>query len=267
MIRGSSRVFAILGGRVDHSLSPAMHNAAFQVLGADAVYVALACSEEDLPGLIRGLVHAGGGGNVTAPLKPAAARAVLRPSDRVMALGVCTTFWEDAGVVAGENTDVDGLLAALDRLEAPATSWLVLGTGGSAKAVVEAARTRGARLAVQSRDESRGAAFRAWASNLGVLRCEPGEAEVVINATPLGLDPADPPPSTPNATPLARIALDLVYARGESRWVHAQRAAGRRSADGREMLVSQGAASLARWFPDIHPPVEVMRAAVHAALR
>lgn len=267
MIRGSTRVFAVLGGRVAHSLSPAMHNAAFRVLGADATYVALTCREDDLPGLMRSLVRAGGGGNVTLPHKAAAARTVDQPSDRVSALGVCNTFWGVDGGLAGENTDVDGVLTALDRLDAPATAWLVLGTGGSARAVVEAARLRGARLASHSRDSARGAAFLGWAAKLGVPPAEAGEAEVVINTTPLGLDPADPPPSSPDSTPKARVALDLVYARGETRWVHTQRAAGRRSADGREMLISQGAASLARWFPDLHPPVEVMRAAVHAALR
>jgi len=243
-----------------------MHNAAFRVLGVDAVYVALACGEDDLPGLMRSLVRAGGGGNVTVPHKAVAARAVLHASERMATLGVCNTFWGEDGVVAGENTDVDGVLAALDWLEAPPTSWLVLGTGGSARAVAEAARIRGARLAVRSREEGRAAAFRGWASEHGVRPAEAADAEVVINATPLGLDPADPPPSLPNATPLARVALDLVYVHGESRWVRAQRAEGRRAADGREMLVAQGAASLARWFPGVHPPREVMRAAVRAAL-
>ena len=267
MIRGSTRVFAVLGGRVDHSLSPAMHNAAFRVLGTDAIYVALASDEESLPGLMRSLARAGGGGNVTLPHKATAARTLDRPSNRVSALEACNTFWAEAGDLAGENTDVDGVLAALDRLDAPATTWLVLGTGGSARAVAEAARLRGARLASRSRDDSRAAAFLAWATRLGVSQADADEAEVVINATPLGLEPADRLPSSADVAPRARVSLDLVYARGETRWVQAQRAAGRNSADGREVLVSQGAASLARWLPGVHPPVEVMRAAVHAALR
>jgi shikimate dehydrogenase len=244
-----------------------MHNAAFRVLGVDAVYVALASDAEGVSGLMQGLARAGGGGNVTLPHKATAAHAVDRPSNRVSALGVCNTFWAEAGGLAGENTDVDGVLAALDRLDAPATSWLVLGTGGSARAVAEAARVRGARLASRSRDGSRAAAFLAWTAGLGISPADAEEAEVVINATPLGLDPSDALPSSPDAAPRSLVALDLVYARGETRWVRAQRTAGRHAADGREVLVSQGAASLARWLPGVHPPVEVMRAAVHAALR
>ena len=76
MITGSTRVFAILGDPVAHSLSPVMHNAAFRALGIQAVYVPFACTAEDVPPLILALARAGGGGNVTVPHKEAAARAV-----------------------------------------------------------------------------------------------------------------------------------------------------------------------------------------------
>ena len=78
-VSGSTRVFAILGDPVAHSLSPAMQNAAFRVLGLDAVYVPLRCSAADLPGLMASLARAGGGGNVTIPHKAVAAR-VRRPA-------------------------------------------------------------------------------------------------------------------------------------------------------------------------------------------
>jgi shikimate 5-dehydrogenase len=70
-----------------------------------------------------------------------------------------------------------------------------------------------------------------------------------------------------NHIPGVRTALDLVYASGETRWVHALRERGIEAADGREMLVQQGAAAFARFFPDVAAPVEVMRAAVRRALR
>ena len=266
MIDGSTRVFAILGDPVAHSLSPAMHNAAFRVLGLRAVYVALRARPDDVPGLLRSLSRAGGGGNVTVPHKELAAQAVDHPHPMVERLGACNAFWGEDGGIVGDNTDVPGLLAALDDLEAPPGGWLVLGTGGGARAVVGAACERGVPLAVVSRSADRRRRFEAWAAEVGVRPADPEGCTVVINTTPLGLHPADPLPlAAPPAG--ARVALDMVYAPGETAWTHAMRAAGLRAADGRTMLVAQGAAALERWFPGVRAPGEVMRAAVDAELR
>jgi len=267
VVRGArTRVFALLGDPVAHSLSPAMHNAAFRVLGLDAVYVPLPCAASQVPVLMSALAAAGGGGNVTVPHKAVAAEALGRGSDRVRALGACNTFWWEDDGLTGESTDVEGVQAALRRLEVEAEVWLVVGTGGSARAVAEAARLAGARLAVSSRDPARAAAFLAWAGTRGIGVANPADATLVINATPLGLKSTDPLPIPPPATPRARAALDLVYARGETPWVRAQRSAGRQAADGREVLLAQGAAAFARWFPKSDPPIDAMRAALHAAL-
>jgi shikimate dehydrogenase len=185
VIDGKTRVFAVLGDPVEHSLSPAMHNAAFRALGLDAVYVALRTHPTDLPDLIRALARAGGGGNVTVPHKEIAAQAVTRAAARVAALGACNTFWGAEGEVCGENTDIDGVLAALAGLEAPATGWLIAGTGGGSRAAVAAAVARGARIAVRSRDSVRRKAFEEWCTRQGAGLIPPGECEVLINATPL----------------------------------------------------------------------------------
>jgi shikimate dehydrogenase len=263
-------VFAILGDPVAHSLSPAMQNAAFRVLGLDAVYVPLRCSATDLPGLMTSLARAGGGGNVTIPHKAVAARSVGRPSAWVRAIDACNTFWSDGGgdaPVIGDNTDIEGILAALDRLQAPAGPWLLAGTGGSARAVAAAASERGATVAVTSRDAARAAGFAAWAQEaLGVRSAEPAHCRVLINATPLGRGAGDPDPIPAGSAPDAAVALDLVYARGETGWVRRARARGLVAADGREVLVRQGAAAFSRWFPGKQAPIEAMRAAVHAAL-
>ncbi len=267
MISGRTRVFAILGDPVSHSLSPAMYNAAFRVLGLDAVYVPLPCRSEDVGPLIGGLARAGGGGNVTVPHKETAARAMTRLAPRAAALGACNTFWAEPGGVAGDNTDVVGLLDALDQLAPPGRGWLVAGTGGSARAVAGAARERGMALAVRSRDPARAAAFAGWARGIGLAAAAPEECGVLINATPLGLGAGDPAPIPVDVAPAAEVALDLVYARGETPWVRALRARGLRTADGRAMLVAQGAAAFERWFPGVPAPRDVMRAAVDAALR
>lgn len=266
VIGGSTRVFAILGDPVAHSLSPAMHNAAFRTLGLDAVYVALPVKATDLPDLLRSLARAGGGGNVTVPHKELAAQAVERPSGRVRALGACNTFWGRDGESHGENTDVDGVLDGLGRLEAGAGAWLVAGTGGGARAVVAAAAARSAAVAIRSRDAGRRATFEDWVRGQGVALVAPATCEVLINTTPLGLRSGDHLPIALEEAPQARVAFDLVYARHETAWVRQMRQEGLRAADGRAMLVSQGAAAFRCWFPEEDPPLDVMRAAVNDAL-
>ena len=267
MITGKTRVFALLGDPVAHSLSPAMQNAAFHALGLDAVYVPLACTAGELPGLMRVLCASGGGGDVTVPHKEAAARAVDDPTALVREARACNTFFGGADGIAGDNTDVAGILAALDRLEAPATRWLVIGTGGSSRAIVCAARLRGAALAIKSRSTNRRLEIEKWMVSLGVQVAFAPECDVVINATPLGLEPDDPPPLGPDEIPAAEAALDLVYCPGETRWVHDMRRRGFRATDGRSVLIAQGAAALERWFPGERAPTELMRAVLETALR
>ncbi|MCU0621449.1 MAG: shikimate dehydrogenase [Gemmatimonadales bacterium] len=266
MATGSTRVFAVLGDPVAHSLSPAMHEAAFRTLGLDARYVALRCDARDLAAVMRTLVRQGGGGNVTVPHKASAAAVLERPSALVRTLEACNTFWGDGQGIAGDNTDVVGVRRAMERLAPEDGPWLVLGTGGSAPAVVAAAREAGVALAVRSRDTARAQLFASWARRHGVPPAAPEECVACINATPLGLAAADPLPVAPDELRTARVALDLVYAAGGTRWVRACRLAGLRAADGREVLVEQGAAALERWFPGLHAPRDAMRAAVHARL-
>ena len=267
MAGGSTRVFAVLGSPVDHSLSPAMHNAAFRALGVDAVYVALRCEAADLPAAMGVLAKSGGGGNVTLPHKEIAAAALSRRGELVERLGTCNTFWAVGIEITGDNTDVAGVLAALDQLEAPVSAWLLAGTGGGARAVVAAATERGAAIAVRSRDAVRKRNFETWVGRQGVQVVEPSVCEVLINATPLGLHAGDHLPIALDEAPEAVVAFDLVYARHETVWVRAMRQGGLRAADGRGMLVAQGAAAFKHWFPEEDAATEIMRAAVEDALR
>jgi shikimate dehydrogenase len=261
----------VIGDPVAHSLSPAMHNAAFRALGLDAVYVALRVSNDALPQVLAMQAATGGAGNVTVPHKEAVERSVARKTDVCVRVGACNTFWAEDGVLIGDNTDVQGVSAALEKIGATNTKrWLVTGTGGSARAVAVAAADRGATLFVRSRDRARGQAFATWASGIGAKATAantPVEVDVAINATPLGLTGHDPLPIDINHLPGVQCALDLVYAPGETRWVHTLRERGVVAADGREMLVQQGAAAFERFFPGVDAPVEVMRAAVVRALR
>jgi shikimate dehydrogenase len=267
VIDGGTRVFALLGDPVAHSLSPAMQNAAFRALGLRAVYVALRCAPPDVAPLIQALARAGGGGNVTIPHKEAAALAVDRQVDDAGEVGACNVFWSEDGTTVGGNTDVEGLLRALEPLQPPPGPWLIVGTGGGARAAAVAAARCGARVGISSRSAERAGAFERWCGDRSAIPAPAEECRVVVNATPLGLRSDDPLPLDPTAVPAAEVAFDMVYRTGETPWVRAMRASGRRAADGRGMLVAQGAGALQRWVPGISAPTEIMRAVVDAALR
>lgn len=267
MVSGKTRLFALLGRPVAHSLSPAMQNAAFQALGLDAVYAAIDCAPEDVAPLARTLAAAGGGGNATVPHKGTLAGALTRSVARISGLGTANTFWGEDGALVGDSTDVAGVIDALTAIEAPRQgTWLILGTGGSARAVVGAAIQCSAEVVCVSRSEARGREFREWATGVGASIGFTVDADVVINTTPLGMEGVPGLPADLAETPRAQWALDLVYRRGETEWVRYCRSKGLRASDGREMLVAQGAASLERWFPKVRAPREVMRAAVARAL-
>jgi len=271
-ISAKTRLLTVIGDPVAHSLSPAMHNAAFRALGLDAVYVALQVPVASLPAVLAMQAAIGGAGNVTVPHKEAVERSVARKTDVCARVGACNTFWTDESGLVGDNTDVFGVGAALAGIGASGKGarWLVVGTGGSARATAVAASDLGATLWVRSRNEGRAKEFAAWSNSIGVhtqVANGPVEVDVAINATPLGLAGHDPLPIDVNHIPGVQRALDLVYAPGETRWVHALRERGIEATDGREMLVQQGAAAFERFFPGTDAPTEVMRAAVQRALR
>jgi shikimate dehydrogenase len=266
VINGATRVFAILGDPVSHSLSPLMQNAAFRALGLPATYVPLRCSADDLSGLMHSLGRAGGGGNVTVPHKEVAAGAVDVCRQAAKTVESCNTFWNEDGQTIGDNTDVHGLMEALHQLEVSTAPWFIAGTGGGARAAVVAAREMGISVYAGSRSADRQRRFEDWISGHGVALAPAAECRVLINSTPLGLRPGDPLPIDPGRFARAEIAFDMVYAKGETPWIRAMRPTVRRAADGRTMLVAQGAAAFECWYPSKHAPVEVMRAAVNAAL-
>lgn len=276
-IRATTRLLAVVGDPVGHSLSPTMHNAAIAALGLDAAYLALRATRDTFPAVARGLVAAGGALNVTVPHKRAAAALLDHPSDLVRRTGACNTVWGRDLALAGDNTDVAAVACEAEALTRgqPVRRALVLGTGGSARAAVVAIADLwpGVELAVSSRDAGRGQEFVKWAQEAGV-GCRvwgvggPTTADLLVNATPLGLTAADPLPIEPGALEqLAPAALlDLVYAPGGTQLVRAARERGIRAADGRGVLVAQGVVSFELFF-GVPAPAEIMRAAVEDALR
>ena len=270
----ATRLLALLGDPVSHSLSPRFQNAAIRALGLDAVYVALRCAADELPGLLRGIARAGGAGNVTVPHKQLTAWTIDAPSEAVMRTGACNTFWMQDGRIHGDNTDVAGASAAVTALlgrEPAGARVLLLGAGGAASAVLCAlADARADRIVLLNRtpERARALAERFGAPGVRIDVANSADAlrgehfDLAINSTSLGLKPDDPLPLDPDADGGSiGAALDLVYAPGETRWVHAMRARGLPAVDGKEMLIRQGAAAFRRWWR-AEPPLDVMRAAL-----
>jgi len=266
-VAATSRVIAIVGDPVRHSLSPAMHNAAIAALGLDAVYVAIQADGAAIPHVIRAFEAVGIAGNVTIPHKITVAQLLIRLTPIAKELGAVNTFWPESGRLAGDNTDVAGFVDAVERLDAQGP-WLLAGTGGASRAVAAAARSRGATLYVTSRDPARAREFVKWARELGVdAAVDDGrQVQAAINATPLGLRADDKPPFPPERLTGCRVALDLVYAPGQTRWTRECRARGMRAADGRLMLVGQGVHAFERFFPGSAAPREIMAAAIDREL-
>lgn len=269
------RRYVLLGDPVRHSVSPAMHQAAFAAWGVDAEYVARRIAAAEVAPAMRDPALAGG--NVTVPHKLEAAAALARPSRAVRATGACNCWWRAPdGALAGDNTDVGGLRLALAGLgfEAADARVLVLGAGGAARAAVHALVEDGAAtVEILNRTPARARALRETALReaareaIRVVEAPDRAAvyDVVLNATSLGLSAADPLPLPLDAERFG-AAYDLVYAVGGTRWVRHARSLGIRAADGLEMLVGQAALSLRHWFPGRTPPLDAMRAAAVGAL-
>lgn len=268
----ATRLIALLGSPVGHSLSPVFQNAAFRAAGVDAVYLALSCTAESLPGLLRGIALAGGAGNVTVPHKALAASVVDRATEAVLRTGACNTFWEQDGVVWGDNTDVAGFAAAVEALlpsRPRAMRVLLLGAGGAARAALHDLASRAAEVTLLNRTEARaGELLERYDGAPARLRvaASPGEIrgetfDLVVNATSLGLRPSDPLPLPLDGGPAFGAALDLVYSPGGTPWVRALRERRVAASDGTEMLLQQGAAAFERWW-GVPPPLEAMRSAL-----
>jgi shikimate dehydrogenase len=272
-IDAGTRLVALLGDPVRHSLSPLMQNAAFAEAGVPGVYLALRIGAVALPEVLRAIALADGAGNVTVPHKQAAAAAVDRATDAVRRTGACNTFWSESGQVWGDNTDVAGFRAAarslLNGSRLGGARVLLLGAGGAARAVLAALEDDGAtEVAIVNRTPARAEALAAAFSS-GPLairtvadpsRLRGERFDLAVNSTSLGLRPGDPLPLPVDLLEIG-AGLDLVYSADGTPWSRALADAGIPGADGLEMLIGQGAAAFQRWW-DRPAPVQAMRQAL-----
>ena len=266
-ITGSTRIVGVIGDPVGHSRSPAMHNAAFDALELDWVYVAFPVPRSKGAAAVRAVATLGLVGlNITMPHKADAAAACDDLSSEAGALGTVNTVVNADGTLAGHSTDGDGFLRALDDegIAVGGQRAVVVGAGGAGGAITHALGRAGAHVTVAARrpDAARSAASLApggAAVALDELAVE--HFDVVVNATPIGMD-REPPPFDTALLHDGQFVFDTVYP-VETPLLREARARGVRAAGGLGMLVHQGALSFSLWT-GVEPPLDVMRAAASA---
>jgi shikimate dehydrogenase len=257
----------VVGWPVAHSRSPAIQNAALEAvgLGSSWRYQLLPVPPELFAETIPALANAGFRGvNVTIPHKEAALAAATDPSPSAAAIGAANTLiFESDGRIVADNTDAPGLIAALPIDPANKTA-LVLGAGGSARAVVWALLDAGAaEVRVWNRTSERAETLTAELGGTPVEHATP--ADLLVHCTASGLDPGQDPfktlPLTADDVNGYECVVDLVYTDTETPLVQAARARCVHVVSGRELLVRQGALSFQQ-FTGRAAPIDVMRRAV-----
>jgi len=276
-INAATKLFCIFGDPVAHSLSPAMQNAAFREAGVNAVYLAFR------PATLAGALEAMrtlpiSGASVTIPYKSDIMGHLDEVDPLAADIGAVNTLLNNRGRITGYNTDGRGALEALRLSGSPPAGKkvLVLGNGGSAKAIAFTLIAEGNRVIVAGRnpdrylplvEELRRRDPGTEAAALGELtarRME--EVDIIINTTSVGMSPDTAAMPLPGDLLMPRhTVFDIVYAPHVTSLIAAAREKGCRVVYGRDMLLFQGARQFEIWTGR-RAPVDVMRAALEKAM-
>ena len=277
---GATRLAGVIGRPVRHSLSPVIHNAAFRALDLDWVYLAFEVTPADLRDAVAGMRALRIDGlSVTMPHKTDMVGLVDELSPTAEALDAVNCVARRRGALVGHNTDGDGFIDALQRdegVDVAGRRAVVVGAGGAARAVIRALGQAGAaEVVVVNRTADRGERAAALAGSVG--RTGPAEmvtdADIVVNATPIGMGNVITPdgrptvelPVDPDLIAKGQLVVDLIYEPMVTPLLEEARARGAVTVNGLGMLIHQAAHAFRLWTAE-DPPLEVMSAAVLAEL-
>lgn len=288
MVDAQTQLVGLIGWPVQHSLSPLMHNAAFAELGLNWCYVPLAVRPGAVEKALRGLAALGfRGSNVTLPHKRTVQLSLDSLATTASRLGAVNTLivrrqTDGSATIEGHNTDAQGFLHALRHggfQVSEESRAVIVGAGGGARAVIFGLLQAGVRdIVVLNRTVERAQAvvedlevearLRALALSKDTLLDYAERADLLVNATPVGMWPGVDESIWPNGVPMPGqcAVFDLVYHPLQTRLLQQVRQSGALGIDGLGMLVAQGALSFEMWT-GVAPPVEIMRAACEEALR
>ncbi|RUM41471.1 MAG: shikimate dehydrogenase, partial [Desulfocapsa sp.] len=215
IIGGRTKLYGIVGHPVSHSLSPVMHNAAFQGIGMDAVY--LSFPAPDITAAVSGIRGLGvQGASVTIPHKESVMALLDSIAPVAQKIGAVNTIVRTGDLLKGFNTDWQGAISALEkRISLEGRKVILLGAGGSARAIGFGLQEKAAECMLASRTESRG---RILADELGcpwipLTDTEKIQGDILINATSVGMVPTiDNSPVPDFVLPRFQVVMDIVYA-------------------------------------------------------
>jgi shikimate dehydrogenase len=263
-------VFGLVGNPVEHSLSPPMHEAAYDALGMDARYVTFEPARDDLAAALTGAGALGIRGlNVTIPFKQEVLELV-DGDDLATRIGAVNTVDFSGDRPTGHNTDAEGVVRAFDHhgVQLAGATAVVVGAGGAGRAAAFALADAGATVRIANRTvetaETLADEVGGTAHSLDELPTIVAGADVLVNATSVGMEEAETP-VPPSALHGDLAVLDAVYAPLETELLADAAAAGATTIDGAWMLLFQGAAAFELWT-DRKPPVDAMNDALRARL-
>ena len=266
-VTGATVTVGVIGDPVRHSLSPTLHNAAFDALGVDAQSLAFPVADGDGPAAVDAMRVLGIRGlSVTMPHKQAVLVAADRRAVQAEALAAANCLINDDGVVTAHNADGDGLVRSLrveNETDPLGARVVVLGAGGAARSVIEAlGRAGAADVVVVNRTEARAERAAALAGPVGRVGSVDaiGEADIVINATSVGMDGVSSP-SPGGSFAASQTVVDLIYRPLLTPWLTAARDVGANAVNGVGMLLHQAAIQLELWT-GIDAPIDAMRDSV-----
>lgn len=279
-IRASTKVYGIFGHPVEHSLSPVMHNSAFEALHLDCVYLAFDIQMRDLESAARAIKSLGiAGVNITIPHKESMTFFLDKISPEVTLTGAVNTVKNENGKLIGYNTDVGGFLRAIKEdlgLHPKGLRVAVLGAGGASRAVVSAlCMNEVSRIYVMNRSFDKAkrlvSEFKKSFKEVSIeaLSLEDKTAventlsisDLLVNATSTGMEGVDPTEIPLESLPIESMVYDLVYKPRETGLLKMAKGLGHKASGGLSMLLYQGAESFEIWTGE-NAPVDVMRKAL-----
>jgi shikimate dehydrogenase len=281
LISGKTKVCGIIGDPIEHTMSPVMHNAAFDRLGLDYVYLPFRVTAKELERAVEGARALNIRGlNVTIPHKVAIIPFLDKLDPLAEKIGAINTIVNDDGVLIGYNTDATGFLQALleQGIEPEGKRVAVLGAGGASRAVSFILAQRGASLAILNRQPARAQELaqriaQAFQSEVEALALSEenlaevlAKAEILVNTTSLGMSPeVDKTPVPARLLKSSLVVFDIVYNPIQTRLLREAEAAGAKTINGLEMLVWQGALAFEKWTGE-QAPLDLMRQVATEAL-
>jgi shikimate dehydrogenase len=272
-VSGKTKILGIFGYPVEHSLSPNMHNTAFDLLGMDMCYVAYKVAPEDLPAAVASIRALNMlGVNTTVPHKENVIPLLDEVDKEASFIGAVNTVVNKDGRLTGYNTDGRGFMASLDEecVDVTGKRVIVIGTGGASRAISYYLSEKASSLSLFDIDSAKAKGLvddlKKIRNNVSLLFDLKNikDADIIINATPLGLKPEDPIPFDTSAITPYMVICDLIYK--ETPLLKEAETKGAKAINGSGMLLWQGVLAFELWT-GVKPPVEDMRQVLLANIK